>query len=101
MPKSNRALFPQQHVDRATATIGPRRVRVPEHAGNALEKRPHARFEEGEVLFGMQSPAVNDADTAMAMVAAVDELFHARHGFRRRLAVQVERAACRIISALE
>jgi hypothetical protein len=49
----------------------------------------------------MQSPAVDDADASMALALDVDELFHARDGFRGCLAVQVERAACGVVSAFE
>ena len=59
----------------------------------ASEILPHARLEDGHIPFGMQSAAVDDADASMAMAPAVDELLHARDGFRGRLAVQVEHAA--------
>jgi hypothetical protein len=61
----------------------------------------HARFEDGHIPFGMQSPAVHDAYASVAMAPAVDELFHVRDGFLGRLAVQVEEAACRVVSALD
>jgi hypothetical protein len=62
---------------------------------------PHARLEDGHVVFGMQSSAVDDTDATVATAPAVDELFHARDGFCSRLAVQVEHAARDVVSALD
>lgn len=62
---------------------------------------PHARLEDGDVVFGMQSAPVDDTDASMAAAPAIDELFHARDGFLGRLAMQVEHAAWDVVSALD
>ena len=94
-------LLPQEDVDRASAAIFPRRIRIREHGRMPPEILPHARLEDGDVVLGMQSSPVDDADASVAIAAAVDELFHAREGFRGRLAVQVEHAAWGVVSALD
>ena len=61
----------------------------------------HARLEDRHIPFGMQSPAVDDGYASVAMASAVDELFHARHGFGSSVAVQVEHVAWDVVSALD
>ena len=67
----------------------------------APEILPHARLEDRHIPFGMQPPAVDDADASVAMAPAVDELLHVRDGFRGGLGVQVEPAAWGVVSALD
>ena len=87
------SLLSQQHVHCATAAICPRRIRVREYSRMAPQILPHARLEDGHVVFGMQSAPVDDTDASVAAAPAIDELFHARDGFLGRLAVQVEHTA--------
>jgi hypothetical protein len=61
----------------------------------------HARLEDGYISVGMQSAAVDDTDTTVAMALIVDELLHVRDGFRGRVAVQVEHATWGVVSALD
>ena len=62
---------------------------------------PHARLEDGHVVFGMQSAAVDDTDAFVAAARAVDELVHARNRFCGGVAVQVEHAAWGVVAALD
>ena len=62
---------------------------------------PHARLEDRHIPFGMQPPAVDDADASVAMAPAVDELLHVRDSFGGGLGVQIEPAAWSVVSALD
>jgi hypothetical protein len=94
-------LFPQQHVDRASSTIGPRRISVGEHGPMLPEALPHARLEDRDIPLRVQPPAVDDADAAIAVATIIDEPLHARDGFRSGHAMQVEPAAGGVFSALQ
>ena len=65
------------------------------------EALPHARLQDRDIPLGVQSPAVDDADAAMAVAAIVDEPLYARDGFLGGPAVQVEPAAGGVFSALQ
>ena len=65
-----------------------------------LEALPYAGLEDRDIPFGVQPPAVDDADTAMA-AAGVHETLHARNRFRGGLAMQVEPAGGGVVSALQ
>lgn len=62
---------------------------------------PHGPLENRHTPLGMQPPAVDDADAAMAATAAVDEPPYACDGFRGRLAMKVEPIAGDVFSALQ
>jgi hypothetical protein len=94
-------LLPQQDVDGASSTISPRGISVGEHGPMLPEALSHARLEDREIPLGMQPPAVDDADAAMAVATIVDEPLQARDGFRGGLAMQVEPAAGGVFSALQ
>jgi hypothetical protein len=94
-------LLSQQHINRAAPAVCARRIRVGEYRRMAPEKLSHARLQDGDILLGVQASAVDDADTSMTEAPALDELFHARDRFRGRLAVEIERAGGRIVSALQ
>ena len=98
---SSHRLLPQQHVDRASATICPRGIRIGQHGRMAPEIVPHTRLEDRHVPLGMQPPAVDDADASVAMAPAGNELLHVRDGFLGGLGVQVEPAAWSVVSALD
>jgi hypothetical protein len=66
------------------------------------EALPHEPLEDRDIPLGVQPPAVDDADAAMAVATIVDEPLQARDGFRGGLAMQVEPAArCRMLPILE
>jgi hypothetical protein len=84
-------LLPQQHIDRASSTIGPRGIGVSEHGPMLPEALTHPRLQDRDLPFGVCAPAMDDTDAAMA--DSVDQAFHVRDSFRSGHAMQIEPAA--------
>ena len=95
-------LSAEEHVDRAGAAIGRRRVGIGKYRRVRREVRAHAAFQDRRPARRMHAAAVHDADAPVPLaVAAIDEPFHARVRLRGRPAVQIEPARRRVAASLQ
>src|SRR4029077_3994463 len=86
----------------ASATIGRGCIGIGEHWRVGPQALADARLENRYVAFRMQAAAVDDADAAMAVVAAgVDQAPHARGRLLRCHAMKVATVRDRIFAALQ